>query len=138
MDSDGSVIRAFGAEGAKAPDGYGTVHGMKIDASTAPPTLWVTDSGKGRVRWYEPATGELLGSLGTKGSSIDPLEFGSVADIAFDAEGGVYISDGVCPCGLLGGAWDASVILSRDALTALTDARALPLRQVTAGSIRGL
>ena len=56
--------------------------------------LWITDAHAGKVMKFDPMTGKLLLTLGSPGSGINPIQFGSVADIAFDAEGSVYISDG--------------------------------------------
>lgn len=56
--------------------------------------LWTTDSGASTVSKWDPATGSRLATIGSKGTGLHPLQFGSVADVAFDTSGGVYISDG--------------------------------------------
>jgi len=56
--------------------------------------LWVTDSGAGKVLKFDALSGTLLAVLGAHGTGLHPLQFGAVADVAFDAGGNVYISDG--------------------------------------------
>lgn len=37
---------------------------------------------------------KVLGTPGTPGSSLTPLQFGNVADVGFDRDGMMYIADG--------------------------------------------
>lgn len=73
---------------------FKTVHGMKIQQVGTAEYLWVTDSGNSTVHKYSLPDGKLLMSLGSKGTATHPLQFGSVADVAFDGNGSAYISDG--------------------------------------------
>ena len=98
---NGTYLRGFGSgEVVKA-------HGLQLQPAiaqpplgTRDPTLWVTDTGDHTLKQYEVASGKLLLTLGTPssgggGNGTQPvLQFGNVADVAFDASGALYISDG--------------------------------------------
>ena len=72
-----------------------TVHGMKMQSGAGGSDfLWTTDSAASTVSKWDPATGARLATIGSKGTGLHPLQFGSVADVAFDATGAVYVSDG--------------------------------------------
>eukprot|EP01043_Picozoa_sp_COSAG02_P079444 COSAG02_NODE_18383_length_942_cov_1.027284_1_plen_164_part_10 len=90
LGPDGRMLRSFGAGLVE------TMHGMHMqqDDKAGQMFLWVTDSHAGKVMKFEPMTGKLLVTLGSHGTGISPIQFGSVADIAFDADGSLYISDG--------------------------------------------
>jgi hypothetical protein len=90
--NNGTYLKSFGDE-------IKTVHGMKIQTGKGSEHdyLWVTDTGSHDVKKYDSVTGNLLLTLGTTGHSgngTDPIQFGSVADISFDNNGSIYISDG--------------------------------------------
>ena len=90
LDSTGKLLRSFGQDAD-----IGTMHGMHMQQlGGGKQALWITDSHNSKVHKFDPATGKLLATLGTHGTALHPLQFGSVADIAFDAEGNLYISDG--------------------------------------------
>lgn len=90
LDSrSGKYLRSFGAEAD-----FHTVHGMHMQLVKGSAYLWVTDAGAGKVHKFDATTGKLLLTVGSKGTGLAPLQFGSVADVAFDDEGSVYISDG--------------------------------------------
>ena len=83
---NGTFERGFGDE-------IKSVHGMKVHNEN----LWVTDTKSHTVNKYDAATGKLLLTLGTAGKSgngTNPVQFGSVADVAFDSSGNLFISDG--------------------------------------------
>lgn len=90
LGPDGRLLRSFGSGLIE------TMHGMHMqqDDQKGQMYLWVTDSHAGKVMKFDPMTGKLLVTLGSHGTDISPVQFGSVADVAFDAEGSVYISDG--------------------------------------------
>lgn len=90
LGPDGRMLRSFGTGLIE------TMHGMHMqqDDKAGKMFLWVTDSHAGKVMKFEPTTGKLLVTLGSPGTGISPIQFGSVADIAFDADGSLYISDG--------------------------------------------
>lgn len=74
------------------------VHGLTYHRDSN--SLWATDVGNGSygytVKQYS-LEGELLkvlGTPGTPGSSLTPLQFGNVADVGFDRDGMMYIADG--------------------------------------------
>ncbi|PIK39198.1 putative NHL repeat-containing protein 3, partial [Apostichopus japonicus] len=78
------------------------VHGLTFHADTGLEryTLWATDVGNGpfgyTVKQYD-LNGSLLrvlGTPGTAGSSLTPLQFGNVAEVAFDNKGLMYVVDG--------------------------------------------
>ena len=77
-----------------------TMHGMKSQlhatvTSGGQPPLWTTDAGNATVSKWDPTNGARLATVGAgKGTATHPLQFGSVADVAFDDSGAVYISDG--------------------------------------------
>jgi len=80
-----------------------TAHGIRVQHSAADNStyVWVTDEGDGgsghTVKRFVAATGELLLTLGTagqNGTGVDPFQFDNVADVAFDANGTVFVSDG--------------------------------------------
>jgi sugar lactone lactonase YvrE len=90
---NGTYLRGFGSE----IKGF---HGLKVQPMTGTSkndALWVTDTKDHDVKKYDSVTGKLLlriGTTGTAGNGTDPIQFGSVADIAFDSSGNIYISDG--------------------------------------------
>jgi|EP01046_Picozoa_sp_COSAG06_P038054 hypothetical protein len=89
MDKTGKVLRGFG-EGL-----VGNMHGMHMQSVGGKQFLWITDTRGSKVSKFDPASGKLLASLGSHGTGLHPeIQFGSVADVAFDASGAVYISDG--------------------------------------------
>ena len=90
----GKFLRSFGS-------GFKTVHGMHMQVHGGSEFLWVTDAGAGKISKFDAHTGKLLATLGSHGTAISPVQFGSVADIAFDAAGAIYISDGDGGCNAL-------------------------------------
>ena len=86
----GKVVRGMGS------GLVGNMHGLHMQSlPNGTQYLWMTDSAHSLVRKFNPATGKLLATLGSKGTALKPaIEFGSVADIAFDTAGAIYISDG--------------------------------------------
>jgi DNA-binding beta-propeller fold protein YncE len=85
FDRDGKFVRSWGDDLIKAP------HGLRIDGDG---NIWTTDTGHHLVLKFSPE-GKLLLSLGTAdkpGTGID--QFDRPTDIAFGAEGEVYVSDG--------------------------------------------
>ena len=89
LDGTGQYVRGFGNGTMKS------VHGMRMQhGSGGMDTLWVTDSAASAVLKFDPANGKLLSTMGSKGTGVDPLQFGSVADVSFSSKGDVFISDG--------------------------------------------
>jgi DNA-binding beta-propeller fold protein YncE len=85
FDRDGKFIRAWGDDLIKSP------HGLRIDGDG---NIWTTDTGHHLVLKFS-SVGKLLLSLGTidkPGTGID--QFDRPTDIAFGAEGELYVSDG--------------------------------------------
>jgi len=89
LDKTGRYVRGFGNGTIK------TVHGMRMQHIAARDVLWVTDSAASVVLQYDASTGKLLDTMGTKGTGVNPLQFGNVADVAFSTKtADVFISDG--------------------------------------------
>lgn len=87
--SNGLVTGGFGDDLIKS------IHGMHMQTSAAGDNfLWTTDSAGSSVSKWDPKTKTRVTSLGTRGQGLHPLQFGSVADLAFDNDGAIYISDG--------------------------------------------
>ena len=69
----------------------GTAHGLRIDRHD---NVWVTDIKRHRVLKFS-SQGKLLMSLGTDGQAgTSKSEFDKPTDIAFAANGDIYVSDG--------------------------------------------
>jgi hypothetical protein len=93
---NGTYLRGFGKGAIKS------IHGMALQPSISKPgldnpSLWITDTGDHTLRRFNVASGALevtLGTAGQAGNGTYPLQFGSVADVAFDASGALYVSDG--------------------------------------------
>jgi DNA-binding beta-propeller fold protein YncE len=84
FDAEGKSLRSWG-------DGViDTAHGLRIDHDD---NVWVTDIGLHRVFKFDPQ-GKLLLALGTgqPGAGVD--QFNKPTDVAFGADGAIYISDG--------------------------------------------
>ncbi|XP_071487596.1 NHL repeat-containing protein 3-like [Diadema antillarum] len=78
------------------------LHGMRYQYNQTNQIgyVWVTDVGDGpygytvkRLR-TDGALDMMLGVAGKAGTSLQPLQFGNVADLAFNEEGTLYIADG--------------------------------------------
>ena len=84
VDASGKFLRSWDNEH------LGTPHGLRVDRQD---NVWVTDIGRHRVLKFDP-TGELLLVLGTGKPGAAGDEFNQPTDIAFAADGSVYVSDG--------------------------------------------
>ena len=85
LDSNGKFIRSWG------DDTIGNAHALRIDGDD---NVWVTDHGDHRVLKFSPE-GKLLLALGRAGSAGDGIdEFNKPTDVAFGANGEIYVSDG--------------------------------------------
>lgn len=85
FDEKGKYLRSWG-KGM-----FGNAHGMRVDKNGH---LWVTDNGDHQVMKFS-REGELLLVLGTKKQAgTDAKTFNRPTDIAFSANGDVYVSDG--------------------------------------------
>ena len=71
-------------------DLIGKAHGLRIDRQD---NVWITDIGNHRVMKFDPS-GKLLLSLGTGKAGTGTDEFDRPTDIAFGADGDVFVSDG--------------------------------------------
>jgi len=66
-------------------------HGLSVDTDN---NIWVTDVGSHQVHKFTP-DGKLLLTLGQSGEQgSDEFHFAQPTDVAFDDDGGVYVSDG--------------------------------------------
>jgi sugar lactone lactonase YvrE len=84
-DQAGQLLRAWGDGALHTP------HHLKIDSAG---NIWVSDIGYHVVRKFSPS-GELLTTLGTLGQPGNgPTHFDQPTDMAVDADGSVYVSDG--------------------------------------------
>jgi DNA-binding beta-propeller fold protein YncE len=84
VDADGKLRQSWG-------DGLiGKAHGLRIDRHD---NVWVTDIGHHRVMKFDPS-GKMLLSLGTGKPGTGTDEFDRPTDIAFGANGDVFVSDG--------------------------------------------
>ena len=93
FSENGTFKRSFGEDVLSTP------HGMRANTSNGVHSLWVEDFGiQGKcLRQFEAQTGKLLSTIGTPGnggSSLTPLQFDNVADVAFTSDGGFVIADG--------------------------------------------
>eukprot|EP00051_Salpingoeca_urceolata_P027930 m.484044 g.484044 ORF g.484044 m.484044 type:complete len:340 (-) comp23166_c0_seq1:86-1105(-) len=80
------------------------VHGLASVSQTASASLsqamtrspWLTDVTAHVIDVLSPDGTKIdsVGTSGTAGNQTDPLQFGNIADVAFDRNGGVYYSDG--------------------------------------------
>lgn len=90
--ADGQLKRTWGT-----PPDIGSIHGLRVVVDGGEATVWVTDVQEFTVKQFT-TDGKLLrrfGDQGVAGSATDPLQFGNVADIAFDgATGSLWASDG--------------------------------------------
>ena len=84
VDADGKLLRSWGDEF------IGKAHGLRVDRQD---NVWVTDIARHRVMKFDPA-GKLLLSLGTGKPGTGTDEFDQPTDIAFGADGDVFVSDG--------------------------------------------
>lgn len=84
VDADGKLLRSWG------DDLIGKAHGLRIDRQD---NVWVTDIGHHRVMKFD-STGKLLLSLGTGKPGTGTDEFDQPTDVAFGADGDVFVSDG--------------------------------------------
>jgi DNA-binding beta-propeller fold protein YncE len=85
FDSSGKFVRSWG------DNLIGAAHGMRVDSDD---NVWVTDTGHHTVYKFSPI-GKLLLALGTTdrpGTGND--QFNKPTDIAFGANGDVYVTDG--------------------------------------------
>jgi len=98
FDMSGGFIRSWGDSGINKAHGlsaqYYAPHGIYY--------LWLTDMGTedgkyGHTIHKYTTAGKLVATLGTPGiagNGTDPIQFGNVADVAFDNDGGIYVADG--------------------------------------------
>ncbi|XP_033098959.1 NHL repeat-containing protein 3-like [Anneissia japonica] len=78
------------------------IHGLRVfhNVSSGQTSVWVTDVGNatyGHTVKKISTDGKLelvLGTAGIAGSSLSPLQFGNVADLAFSEKGEMYVVDG--------------------------------------------
>ena len=84
FDSAGTSVGAWDA-------GFGVAHGLRIDGDGH---LWLTDVGRHRVV-KATVDGEILLELGIPDvAGEDERTFNSPTDVAFGADGSIYVSDG--------------------------------------------
>lgn len=96
FDSKGVFLRSWGAKGIDK------AHGLKAQHKDGETFLWLTDMGiadgkYGHTISKYSVNGTLLLTLGTpgeEGTGKNPIQFGNVADIAFDNHGNMFVSDG--------------------------------------------
>jgi hypothetical protein len=89
LNHQGVVTGGFGDKMVKS------LHGMQVQKVAGGTTfLWTTDSANATVSKWDPVTGTRITAIGGKGTAVHPVQFGSVADAAFDQAGMVYLSDG--------------------------------------------
>ncbi|XP_067889544.1 NHL repeat-containing protein 3-like [Heterodontus francisci] len=75
-------------------------HGIFAASSSAVTSVWVTDVGNGKyghtVKQYTPSGKllQILGTPGTPGSDLNPLQFDQPAEVFVSRKGEVYIVDG--------------------------------------------
>ena len=85
FDASGNFLRAWGDDLIEA------AHGMRVDSAD---NVWVTDTGHHTVLKFSP-TGKLLLALGTSDrAGTGNNQFNRPTDIAFSANGDVFITDG--------------------------------------------
>ncbi|XP_033122615.1 NHL repeat-containing protein 3-like, partial [Anneissia japonica] len=78
------------------------IHGLRVfhNVSSGQTSVWVTDVGNatyGHTVKKISTDGKLelvLGTAGIAGSSLSPVQFGNVADLAFSEKGEMYVVDG--------------------------------------------
>src|SRR6266568_1707412 len=81
----GKLLRSWGADRFVAP------HGLRVDSHD---NVWVTDTALHQVFKFSH-DGELLLTLGTERSAgVDATHFNRPTDIAFAADGSIFVSDG--------------------------------------------
>lgn len=97
FDVLGNVLGAWGGVGDQRE--FVREHGIYVQQNfqdTKNPFIWITDVTNHTVKKFS-SHGELLLTLGTPGiagHSLNPLQFGNVADLTSDSMGNIYISDG--------------------------------------------
>lgn len=85
LDSSGGLVRSWG-EGL-----FGTPHGIRIDAEG---NVWTVDAGTSTVRKFS-ASGDVLQSVSFEVPDF-PRPFCGATDVAFGADGSVFVTDGYC------------------------------------------
>ena len=94
FDRDGNVLRRWGHPHIVKS------HGLRRGFDDH--HLWVTDMGDYTVKLMDTATGivlKTLGTPGTWGTSLRPLQFGNVSDVSVSPDGkAIFIADGDCLC----------------------------------------
>ncbi|XP_056323213.1 NHL repeat-containing protein 3-like [Danio aesculapii] len=94
FSTDGEFLQAWNSSTLEMP------HGIFLADASTEPTLWVTDVGNGpfghTVKQYSPSGKllQVLGTPGTAGSSLSPLQFDQPAEIFIHSSGDIYIVDG--------------------------------------------
>lgn len=93
--TDGDFLMSWNTTTLEMP------HGMFLaDAASTNPTVWITDVGSGPyghcIKQYSPSGHllQVLGTPGTAGSGVDPLQFDQPAEIFVHESGEMYIVDG--------------------------------------------
>lgn len=76
-------------------------HGIFLaDPDSSSPTVWITDVGNGpyghSIKQYSPSGNllQVLGTPGTAGTSLNPLQFDQPAEVFVHVSGEIYIVDG--------------------------------------------
>jgi hypothetical protein len=96
VDKDGRMDMGWGEDAISNKSQFG-LHGLASQVTASGEAfLWVADISEHTVKVFS-LTGKLIKTLGipnVAGSGLSPLQFGSVADIAFSNGGMIYISDG--------------------------------------------
>jgi DNA-binding beta-propeller fold protein YncE len=100
-----TIVRIDGCDGSSAPFGCFTRRGAAPGQLDSPRgvivgprhTLWVADSGNGRVQILDLDTGQLRGVIGGAGGDASspraPGDFAQPWDLAADRRGNVYVAD---------------------------------------------
>jgi DNA-binding beta-propeller fold protein YncE len=89
----GSLLRTYGAFGTTLKSPHGLASSQAL-APSAPSTLWVTDIVNATVLQLDPASGQVLTLVGSKGLGTAPPQFSAPADLALASGGALWVSDG--------------------------------------------
>lgn len=93
--TDGDFLMSWNTTTLEMPHGI-----FLADAVSSNPTLWITDVGNGPyghcIKQYSPSGKlmQVLGTPGTAGSGLNPLQFDQPAEIFVHDSGEMYIVDG--------------------------------------------
>ncbi|KAJ8276129.1 hypothetical protein COCON_G00078810 [Conger conger] len=92
--TEGDFVQAWNTTNLEMP------HGIFLADPSTNPSVWITDVGTGRyghtIKQYSPSGKllQVLGTAGTAGSGMNPLQFDQPAEIFIHSSGEIYIVDG--------------------------------------------